>query len=87
MLFSLEYINGVKTAKKAIEINKLNKQQADEEMTQLLLKEYYNLIAIYKNLEIINSTMTSLSQMKNKINSLVDYFGWCGRTARGYTKC
>ncbi len=72
LLFSLEYINGVKTAKKAIEINKLNKQQADEEMTQLLLKEYYNLIAIYKNLEIINSTMTSLSQMKNKINSLVD---------------
>lgn len=72
LLFSLEYINGVKLAKKAIDINQLNKQQVDEEITQLLLKEYYNLIAIYKNLEIINSTLTSLSQMKNKINSLVN---------------
>ncbi len=71
LLFSLKYINGVKTANKAIEIRNLEVDRAEEEMTQLLLNEYYNLLAIYANLEIINSNMKSLAQMKSKINSLV----------------
>ncbi|MCW3804530.1 TolC family protein [Plebeiibacterium marinum] len=71
LLFSLKYINGVKTAKKVTEIRDLEVDKAEEEMIQLLLNEYYNLLAIYANLNIIESNMESLAQMKHKISSLV----------------
>lgn len=70
LLFSLKYINGLKTAKKAYEINGLQVEKAQIEMVDLLLTEYYNLMAIYKNLEIIESNMKSLNQMKKKIKAL-----------------
>ncbi|PKQ65990.1 TolC family protein [Labilibaculum manganireducens] len=71
LLFSLKYINALKTVKRASEIRGLEVEKAQVEMVHLLLKEYYNLMAIYKNLEIIESNMQSLSQMKKKVNALV----------------
>ncbi len=71
LLFSLKYINGLKTAKKASEISSLQVEKAHIEMVHLLITEYYNLMAIYKNLEIIESNMESLDQMKSKIRALV----------------
>ena len=71
LLFSLKYINGLKTAKKASEIRNLQIEKAQIETVHLLLTEYYNLMAIYKNLEIIDSNMASLFQMKQKIEALV----------------
>lgn len=71
LLFSLKYINGLKTAKKAYEINGLQVEKAQIEMIDLLATEYYNLMAIYKNLDIINSNIESLNQTKKQITSLV----------------
>lgn len=72
LLFSLKYINGLKTAKKVSEIRTLEVENAQIETVHLLLTEYYNLLAIYKNLEIIESNMTSLDEMRNKISALVE---------------
>lgn len=72
LLFSLKYINAVKTARKVNEIRELEIDKSEEELIQLLYSEYYNLLAIYKNLEIIESNMASLQLNRSKVASLVD---------------
>lgn len=72
LLFSLEYINGVKIAKKAAEIKKIEHKKSETELYQLITTELYNLLAIYKNLEIIVSNMESLQLTRNKLEVLVE---------------
>ncbi len=72
LLFSLGYIRGLQIAKKATEIKSLQKDKVKIEVIQLLVTEYYNLMAIYKNLEIIDSNLKSLEQTKLRTKNLVD---------------
>ncbi len=72
LLFSLGYIRGVQIAKKASEIKSLQKDKAKIEVIQLLATEYYNLMAIYKNLEIIDNNLKSLEQTRQRTKNLVD---------------
>lgn len=71
LLFSLKYINGLKTTKKLAEIRALEVEKAESELYQLLHTEYYNLLAIYKNLKIIESNMESLKLTRQKISAMV----------------
>ena len=72
LLFSLEYVNGLKTAQKASEIKELEVEKAEIELFQLLTTEYYNLIAIYKNLEIVQNNMESLNLTRKNLVAMVD---------------
>jgi len=72
LLFSLKYINGLKTTKKLAEIRGLEVEKAESELYQLLHTEYYNLLAIYKNLEIIESNMESLKLTRQNITAMVE---------------
>lgn len=71
LLFSLKYINGLKTTKKLAEIRGLEVEKSKSELYQLLHTEYYNLLAIYKNLEIIESNMESLKLTRQNIAAMV----------------
>lgn len=71
LLFSLEYINGVRTAKKAAEIRELEVDRSEIELYQLITTEYYNLLAIYKNLEIIQNNMESLKLTRQNLEATV----------------
>ncbi|WP_163718535.1 TolC family protein [Mangrovibacterium lignilyticum] len=72
LLFSLKYINALKTTKKVNEIRQLEVDKSEEELIQLLYSEYYNLLAIYKNLDIIESNMESLQLNRDNVAALVD---------------
>ncbi len=71
LLFSLKYINAVKTTKKVLQIRELEIDKSEEELIQLLYSEYYNLLAIYKNLDIIESNMESLKLNRENVEALV----------------
>lgn len=71
LLFSLEYINGVRTAQRAAEIRKLEVDKAEVELYELISTEYLNLLAIYKNLEIIQSNIESLELTQNNLSAMV----------------
>jgi|GEM_PF-2051145 outer membrane protein TolC len=71
LLFSLDYVNGLKTAKKVKEIRKLEVEKSEIELFQLIYTEYYNLIAIYKNLEIVQNNMESLNLTRENLEALV----------------
>ena len=72
LLFSLNYLRGLKVVKKASEIRSLQQEKAKIEMIQFLVNEYYSLMAIYKNLEIIESNLESLGQTRTKTSHLVE---------------
>jgi len=70
LLFSLEFIYGVKIAGKGKEISDLNVELSELELVHQVYMEYYNLLAIYKNLEIIRSNINSLKQIRTKTDAL-----------------
>jgi len=72
LLFSLKYINSVKVNEKVIEIRELETEKSEEELIQLLYSEYYNLLGVYKSLEIIESNMESLELNRSKVAAMVD---------------
>ncbi|WP_170154453.1 TolC family protein [Mangrovibacterium diazotrophicum] len=71
LLFSLKYVNSVKTTEKVQEIRGLEVEKSKEELVQLLYSEYYNLLAIYKNLEIIEGNMESLQLNRQTVSAMV----------------
>ncbi|RKD90873.1 TolC family protein [Mangrovibacterium diazotrophicum] len=71
LLFSLKYIDAVKTTKKVLQIRELEVDKSEEELVQLLYSEYYNLLAIYKNLDIIEGNMESLKLNRENVAALV----------------
>jgi len=70
LLFSLEYIYGVKTADKGSELVDLGLELTEMDLVHQVYLEYYNLLAIYKNLEIIRNNMNSLMQVRDKTDAL-----------------
>lgn len=46
LLFSLSYINGVKTTRRLLEIRGLEHEKAEIELYEQIVTEYYNLLAI-----------------------------------------
>lgn len=72
LLFSLKYINSVKITEKVLEIRKLEIEKTEEELIQLLYSEYYNLLGVYKSLEIIESNMESLELNRKKVAAMAE---------------
>ena len=72
LLFSLQYINGLRTTRKVQEIRELEIEKSRIELFHLLYTEYYNLLAIYKNLDIINANMQSLNLNRQKVEAMVN---------------
>jgi len=72
LLFSLEYISGVKAAKIGSELRSLNKRKTEQDVIHDLFSNYYDLLAIYKNGEIINSAIASLQETRKNVKAMVD---------------
>jgi len=72
LLFSMQYINGVRTATKAIELYELQEIQTETELIHAIYSNYYSLLSIYKNLDIVNEHIRSLSQMRQITEALVN---------------
>lgn len=72
LLFSLQYIYGLKAAQKSTQIIEMKEEKSELDLIHNLYTEYYNLLAIYKNLEIIESNVESLEQTRRKISALVE---------------
>lgn len=72
LLFSLQYINGLKTTKKVEEIRGLEIEKAKIDLYYLLYNEYFNLLAIYKNLDVVEANMESLDLNKQKVSAMVN---------------
>jgi outer membrane protein TolC len=72
LLFSLQYINGLRTTQKVQEIRGLEIEKSQIELFYLLYTEYYNLLAIYKNLDIINANIQSLDLNRQKVEAMVN---------------
>lgn len=71
LLFSLQYINGLRTTLKVQEIRGLEVEKSRIELFYLLYTEYYNLLAIYQNLDIINANIQSLDLNRKKAEAMV----------------
>lgn len=72
LLFSLQYINGVKTASKAEELYELKANMSERDLVYEIYQNYYRLLSIHKNLEILEGNIESLSKMRDITQLLVE---------------
>ncbi|TLX73516.1 TolC family protein [Labilibacter sediminis] len=72
LLFSMQYINGVRTANKAVELYELQSINTETELIYAIYSNYYNLLSIYKNLDIVDEHIRSLTQLRQITESLVN---------------
>lgn len=71
LLFSMQYIYGVKTASKAIELYQLRETLSETDLIHAMYSNYYSLLSIHKNLEIIENNISSLTKLKDISEALV----------------
>jgi outer membrane protein len=72
LLFSMQYINGVKTAAKAQELYEMSGLLSERDLIYVIYHNYYSLLSIYKNIEIIDNNISSLSQLRDITQLLVE---------------
>lgn len=72
LLFSLEYFHGLKTAQQATKISKSLKAKTEIDLIHQIMSNYYSLLAIYKNFEIINSAIESLNETRKSVEAMLN---------------